>query len=247
MSTKLIYLVNVFLMTLLSIMYSPASASNKPADITEAEWAMLPLYCPHTMGFKGHVQPYIAKWSNAMGNGFFNMHHHCWSLIDFHRSLRIGLSNAERRNLLQRALGGFQYVINNSPEDFILLPEILTWDGRSETLLGNAKNAAKEFNRAIAIKPDYWPAYFHLAELLNRKGEKKEALEVVKRGLKYAPNTKPLRLLFSVLGGKPNEIPKPLTESEKLTETEPVNATTEATALPLDKTESPQPSDQKAN
>ena len=164
-----------------------------------------------------------------MGEGFFHMHHHCWALIDFHRAQRSGLSEAERLHLRKRALGGFRYVIKNAPDDFILMPEILTWLGRSEILLGNAKGAAKAFNQAIGIKPDYWPPYYHFAELLNRKGQKKEAFEVAKRGLSHSPNAKPLLLLFGELGGKPSDIPKPIAKPEGQSAAQPTTPTTPTT------------------
>lgn len=236
MNTKASFFLVVALMASLAIAPSMAVASEKPEDITEAEWAMLPPYCPHTMGYKGHVQPHVSKWRAVMGEGFFHMHHHCWALIDFHRAQRSGISEIDRHQLQRRALGGFRYVIKNAPEDFILLPEILTWVGRSEILLRNAKGAAKAFNQAIGIKPDYWPAYYHFAELLNRNGQRKEAIEVAKKGLSHSPRAKPLLLLFSELGGKPNDIPKPLEKHEEQSEAEAPSTTptTESTKEPSD-------------
>jgi tetratricopeptide (TPR) repeat protein len=236
-----IYLSNIFISVLLAISYSAVFASEKPEDVTEAEWAMLPRYCPHTMGYKGHVQPHIGKWTALMGEGFFHMHHHCWALIDFHRSQRAGASASERLYLQQRASGGFRYVIKNVPDNFVLLPEILTWYGRSETLLGNAKNAARAFNQAIEIKPDYWPAYYHFAEMHLRSGKKKEAFEIVKRGLSHSPNAKPLLLLFRELGGKPNDLPKPVEKLEEQPTEFPDSPATETAKESFDKSETKKP------
>lgn len=237
MNTKVSYFLVFALMASLAIAPPMAVAAEKPEDVTAAEWAMLPPYCPHTMGYKGHVQPHISKWRAVMGEGFFHMHHHCWALIDFHRALRSGISDAERLHLRRRALGGFRYVIMNGPEDFILLPEILTWVGRSEMLLRNAKGSATAFNQAIEIKPDYWPAYYHFAELLNRKGQRKEAFEITKRGLSHSPRAKPLLLLFGELGGKPSDIPKPVEKPEEQSEVEALSTspTTESTKETSDK------------
>lgn len=237
MNTKTSFFLVFALMASLAVAPLMALASEKPEDVTDAEWAMLPPYCPHTMGYKGHVQPHISKWRAAMGEGFFHMHHHCWALIDFHRAQRSGISEIDRRQLQGRALGGFRYVIKNAPEDFILLPEILTWVGRSEMLLGNAKGAARAFNQAIGIKPDYWPPYYHFAELLNRKGQRKEAIEVAKRGLSHSPRAKPLLLLFSELGGKLNDIPKLVEKPEEQSEAEApsISPTAESAKEPPDK------------
>ncbi len=218
MNTKISLLCVLALTTTFTLAPRPTFAGEKPEDVTDAEWAMLPPYCPHTMGYKGHVQPHISKWRGIMGEGFFHMHHYCWALIDFHRAQRSTISGVERQNLRQRALGGFRYVIKNAPEDFILLPEIFTWVGRSEVSLGNAKGASNAFNQAIKLKPDYWPPYYHFADLLYRKGQKKDAFEVAKAGLSYSPNAKPLLLLFGELGGKPKDIPKPIVKPEEPSE-----------------------------
>lgn len=185
-------------------------SGNKLQDITAAEWAMAPPYCPYTMGQKGHTQPHIGKWVGVMGDGFFHMHHFCWALFDIHRAERADVSATDRRFLRGRALGGFQYVVQNTREDFILLPEIYTWIGRTEILLGHPKEAFNAFAVAQKLKPDYWPPYFHLAEFLQSHGQKTDAMKVVKTGLQYSPDAKPLRLLFSHLGGKPKDLPRPI-------------------------------------
>lgn len=179
-----------------------AFASNRPDGITDVEWAMLPPYCPYTMGEKGHIQPHIAKWVAIMGNGFFHMHHHCWALIDYRRAERAGEPSTTKQFLRQRALGGFKYVVRAAPVDFVLLPEIYTWLGRTEILLGRPKNGGEAFSTAQRLKPDYWPPYYHWAEYLQSHGKKNEAMEVVKSGLKNSPEAKPLLLLFRQLGGK---------------------------------------------
>ena len=207
--------------TLLALLASfPAHASNRPENITDAERAMLPPYCPYTMGEKGHRQPHIGKWVGIMGESFFHMHHHCWSLIDFGRAERAGLSQSERKFLRQRALGGFLYVIRNASEDFILLPEIYTWIGRTEILLNHPKSAGEAFDKARQLKADYWPPYYHWAEYLQSHGQKNEALRVIKVGLQYSPSAKPLLLLYRQLGGKSSDVPPLTSQSEKLPEKE---------------------------
>lgn len=188
----------------------PTLASMRPENITDAEWALVPPYCPHTMGFKGHTQPFVGKWVAVMGKSFFHVHHYCWALIDLHRAERAALAAPDKRYLRQRALGGFWYVIQNAEEDFVLLPEIFTWIGRTEVLLGHGKNAGDAFAKAMALKPDYWPPYYHWGEFLKSQGKKNEALEIVRSGLSQVPSAKPLLLLFRDLGGKPTDLPPPI-------------------------------------
>lgn len=194
-------------------------SGNKRTDISEAEWAMAPPYCPYTMGQKGHKQPFIHKWVAIMGDGFFHMHHYCWALFDFHRAERSDLSPLEKRTLLNRALGGFRYVVRNTTDDFVVLPEIYTWMGRTELLLRRPKEASESFASAWRLKADYWPPYYHWAEFLQRNGKKAEALEVIKSGLRFSPRANTL-LLYRQLGGNPSDITPPEDQSNsELTDT----------------------------
>jgi hypothetical protein len=207
-----------FQATVLGIMLVVASMTTlaAPANITEAELKLLPPYCPHTMAFKGYNAVNRAKWEPLMGGweNFSAMHHYCWALISFRRAERSNMTSQEKRGLRTVALGDFGYVVKNTSSDFILLPEILTWIGRTEILLGNPAGANAAFARARTIKPDYWPAYTHWADFLQAKGQKKEAMEIVKSGLQHAPEAKALHTLFRTLGGKIADIPPPILKKE---------------------------------
>lgn len=182
-----------------------------PDNISDEELALLPHYCPDTWGFKGHAAN-KPKWIAVMGNDFSHMHHYCWARINFARAERAGKSHKERQALLLSSIIDFQYVANAASDDFILMPEVLTWLGRAQILRGQASNAEKTFAKARALKPDYWPSYSHWAEYLLANDRKDEALTVVKSGLQHAPTEKVLHELFRVLGGKPQDIPPPNTQ-----------------------------------
>ncbi|MBK9674759.1 MAG: oligosaccharide flippase family protein [Betaproteobacteria bacterium] len=119
------------------------------------------------------------------------------------------MSKYQKGFLLKDVRGDFHYVGNNTDSKFVLLPEILTWIGRTSVLMDEPKQAEDAFGKAIAIKLDYWPPYFHLGEMLRTQGKKTEALDVVRSGLKYSPSAKALLSLYSELGGKPGDIPAP--------------------------------------
>lgn len=121
-------------------------------------------------------------------------------------------------------------MVKNTDDSFILLPEILTWIGRTELLLNNPKNAGEAFAKARMVKPDYWPAYTRWAEYLQAKGFKKEALEIVRAGLQHAPEAKALNTLYRDLGGKPGDIPPPIVKVEPVPP--PETATTDKTEQP---------------
>lgn len=115
------------------------------------------------------------------------------------------------------ALGDFLYVLKHTDENLILLPELLTWIGRTQLLLNKPDDANQSFERARSIKPDYWPAYSHWTEFLLAKGRKAEAMTTVKLGLQYSQTSRTLLELFRVLGGKPKDMPQPITQKPDTT------------------------------
>lgn len=196
-----------------------SSLASRPDEVTDTELALLPRYCPDTQGFKYgdasyNTSPNAAKWVAMMGKGFWHIHHHCWALIKLRRADRLTTPTVQKRGLRESALADFWYVVKNTPTDFVLLPEIFTWIGRTELLLERPMNAADAFIKAQTSKPDYWPAYSHWAEALFAKGAKADAMKVVKDGLQYSPNSKPLLELFAQLGGKPEDMLPPILKTE---------------------------------
>lgn len=226
------------------------AAASKPADITDAEIALLPGYCPDTMGFKygdaySNTSPNAARWVAMMGKGFWHVHHYCWALIEIRRAERSSVPSAQKKGMRESALGNLLYVLKNTGDDFVLRPEILTWVGRMGVQLNQPQAAGEAFARARALKPDYWPAYFHWAEYLQSKGQKAAAMNIVKTGLQHAPTAKALQLQFRDLGGKPGEIPPPIikpapppaadepnSEQDQAPPTPPVPAEQSPTKLP---------------
>jgi len=203
-----------FLFVLALIAVASKTSEGKPQDlqdISEAEMRVLPRYCADTQGFKYGYKgsPNYQYWESLMGPAFWHLHHYCWSLIQINRSNRAGTPNHRRLSLREAALGGYLYVINNSPDNFVLLPEIYTKKGEVELLLRKIQNANESFAHARKLKPDYWPAYSHWAEYLIRIGQKNDALSIVKSGLKFSPKAKVLLEQYRLLGGKPSDIPTP--------------------------------------
>lgn len=195
---------------------SHASTAVDAATITKAEWALLPPYCPYTLAYKGYGSPNRAKWDAMMGpENFIHMHHYCWALIRYQRAGKAGISSTQRRHLRAQALDDFLYVQRNASQNFVLLPELLTWIGKTELSLGNSNNADPAFAKAREIKADYWPAYTHWAEFLIASGRREEAMATVKAGLQHAPTAKVLLELFKALGGKPEDMPPPMTKQEE--------------------------------
>lgn len=180
---------------------------------TDAERAVLPIYCKDTMGFAGYgdafynTSPRAKTWVAMMGQTFWAMHHYCVGLVKRNRALRAGVSPTERKFLMQSAVDEYNYVLNNLKDaNFILLPEIYTRIGEAQLVASNPGAADKAFARARAVKPDYWPAYSQWAEYLMQIGKQAEAKQLVKAGLEQAPHARMLIEQYRLLGGKPSEI-----------------------------------------
>ena len=190
-----------------------------PQNITAAEWARLPRYCPDTQRH-GPYEANKGKWEAVMGPGFEHMHHYCWGLINFARAERATVTKEQKLYLRGVAEDDFLYIVKNTNDRFILLPEVLTWIGRTRLLRLKPDDANKAFAKARALKPDYWPAYTYWADFLLASGRKAEALAMVKLGLQHAPQSKALSELFRTLGGKPGDIPPPIANKADIPVTE---------------------------
>jgi tetratricopeptide (TPR) repeat protein len=209
-----------YILFIFTIAFSFFANANTPRDLTKAEKAMLPTFCAYTQG-GGLGGSYESpsegakRWLNVMGPTFWHMHHYCWALTHHARGIRATLNQAAKTEELVLARDDFLYVIRNSPDDFILLPEVLTWMGRNAIQLRNIKEANEAFLRAREIKPDYWPAFFHWALYLSSLERKAEALELLRQGLSHSPESKTLNTLYKDLGGKFKDV-KPQNKSHEL-------------------------------
>lgn len=183
----------------------PALAlAGKPKSITSQEMALIPRYCAYAQTFGSNYEhsPEGKQWASRFGGRSFHaIHHYCWGQINLQRALRSSTPRQERQYLLGTIIADYEYVIENSARDFVLLPEILTRKGEVELLRSLPNDANKSFAQARALKPDYWPAYSAWAEFLIRAGKKAEAKSIVKSGLEHSPDSRTLRDLYRLLGG----------------------------------------------
>lgn len=211
--------VRLLLTTIFCLLAAPAFA-NKPKSITKAEMALIPTYCPDTMGFSYgdahyNTSPRASHWVSMLGKDFWHLHHYCWALINLSRANRYGISKLQRKGLLESVLSDYQYVLDRADPEFLLLPEILTRAGEVELKLAHPERAEGAFTRARQLKPDYWPAYSHWIEYLIAKGRRAEAKSLAQEGLEYSPTVKTLREQYRLLGGDPGLIvPKPPSASQ---------------------------------
>jgi len=170
-------------------------------DVTESdarEVALLPSYCMYTQIFRNRVPggdnpAEIARWYQTLGPTFNSLHHYCWGLMKTNRALLLAPSQQVRSFYLKSAIGEFDYVIQRATPDFVLLPEILTKKGEDLFRLKEDGLAVMELNRAISLKPDYWPPYAALSDHYKEVGNPEKARELLDKALSFAPDAKGLK------------------------------------------------------
>jgi len=180
------------------------------------EVALLPVYCKYTQEFRERVPGgsdprLIESWYTTLGPTYHALHHYCWGLMKAHRGTFLARTELARTHFLSDAVREYDYVIQQSTPDFVLLPEVLTKKGQALLRLSRIPAAMVVFERAIEIKPDYWPPYAHASDHYKEIGEFEQARELLTRGLASAPNTSALQRRLTELdaargsrrGGKP--------------------------------------------
>jgi tetratricopeptide (TPR) repeat protein len=186
----------------------PAEIAGYPEDMyafDSRELAMLPKYCKFTYSFKearvagSESQEEYDRWAQIMGDVFKHMHHYCFALMNTNRALLIAKAPQWKTFYLGRSITEFDYVLHRAPPDFALLPEIYTKKGENLIRLGRYRLGVTELNRAIEIKPDYWPPYAALGDYYKTAGDYAAAREILEKGLEAAPDTSALKRRLSEL------------------------------------------------
>jgi tetratricopeptide (TPR) repeat protein len=190
---------------------APAQAQDIPGyggleDYDAREVALLPKFCPHTLLFKekvpGGSNPLeIERWEAVLGPTFRHMHHYCWGLMKTNRGVLLSRDRQVRQGYLTDSIREFDYVIQRAPADFVLLPEILTKKGENLIRLGRAPVGIVELERAVELKPDYWPPYAQISDYYKSVGDRQKAKEALQRGLTASPDAPALRRRLTELGG----------------------------------------------
>ena len=136
------------------------------------------------------------------------MHHYCWGLMKLNRALYLARSEQVRTFYFSSAIVEFDYVLDHAPEDFVLRPEILTKKGQCLIRLRRGPLAVQEFERAIELKPDYWPPYVQLSDYYKESGQLAKAREVLEQALSLSPGVETLKQRLLELNnptGKPRK------------------------------------------
>ena len=181
------------------------------------EMFMLPEYCKYTQEFRakvpgGNNPGEIERWTNRMGNVFIHMHHYCYGLMAINRAGFLSPTREDRLHNLGVSIIEFDYVIQRSPPDFGLLPEIFTKKGESLIQLERVGQGMAELRRAIEMKPNHWEAYAAIGDYYRDVGDIAKAREWLEKGLSAAPDTRALTRRLTQLDasqGKRKRDPQP--------------------------------------
>lgn len=188
------------------------------------EMAMVPHYCMYTQAFRdvvpgGNNPAEIERWGSLMGHAEFHaMHHYCGGLIQTNRAIFLSRTPQERQFYLRYAITEYDYVIERVPQTFKLLPEILTKKGENLIRLGQARLGVDEFQRAIDLRPDYWPPYVQLSDYYKDAGDLQKAREYLEKALSYSPDVKSLKARLTELeavNAKRKPAPRSIEQSTK--------------------------------
>jgi hypothetical protein len=189
----------------LLVCQSPALALQS-FTVTREELAMMPPYCTALDGDSvGLPSLPLSPLRNTVPPDCPAIRHYCDGLKAMIRVDRI--RGHESKYWLGLAVTAFKGVAadwENRGQTCPVRPEAYTNLGTA--LLRQDKTsvglAVMNFNKALELRKDFFPAYFALSDAYLNLGKKEEALGVIEEGLKYVPDSKGLLRRFRELGGK---------------------------------------------
>jgi tetratricopeptide (TPR) repeat protein len=179
-----------------------AGAALADSRFSDQDVAMLPAYCLDTQSFAadyGSPGGHEAR-TRQLGPTYHHLHHYCLALVALNQAAT-SKSEQRKKRLYNSALGDIDYVLDRATPDFVLLPEILVKRGEALSRLKKAPLAEMSFKKAIAIKPDYWPAYRDLAGLYIDSGKRDSARTTLEKGLSVVSEKRVLQRMLDDLKG----------------------------------------------
>ena len=174
----------------------PATAEPSPpqSEMTPQEMNVLPPYCRAQRFLQDEQKWPVSqaekdKWNRILGPGYEHLHHYCYALNSINRAQK-SADETSRRRYFENARANIEYVQRNCARDFVLMPEFCVKRGYVLRMLGHHAVAAREFIRAMSLRPDYVPAYTALSEYYVDLGNLEEAERVLQQGLEHAPRSR---------------------------------------------------------
>lgn len=201
----------------------PALAVETGLRPNAAEMSKLPPYCQAKFNLPPGSPEWLG-WRDRIGENWKDLHHYCAGLNYVNRYWRAS-DKRDKGFYLQRAMGGFDYLVKAQKPDFALRAELYANRGEVFKLMGKPGEAVKDFNQTLSIDPGMVRPYLQLADLHVAGKSPNRALEIVTEGLRHVPDSTALQRRYLELGGK-----KPFPDPVVAKADEPVPAQSEAPA-----------------
>jgi len=162
-----------------------SSFSYADGEITSAAQLIgLPGYCRGTQQIRAISQDPtpMSVYIERYGYVYTHLHHYCWAL---NTENSIAMNNPKNGHFwLGTAISNIDYVLkNNQDHKFVLLPEIYVSKARIFFKMDQPDDAVPWLKKAIALRPNYSPAYARLSDYYVEKGDKAEAVKILKQGI----------------------------------------------------------------
>ncbi|MGZ8215952.1 tetratricopeptide repeat protein [Methylomagnum sp.] len=186
-------------LVLISIFLASGTALADP-PVNMAEVARLPPYCRGVQQIRSISKDPIPIEQHIQQYGFeyTHLHHYCWALNSENKAM-VMLDKRARNSLLFYSLSDIEYVIERARPAFVFLPEIHTGKARILSQLGRDVEAFTALNKALQLKPDYWPASMRLSDYYKKHGDLENAKKVLVKALEKTPNVKIIQKRLSEL------------------------------------------------
>lgn len=183
--------INLFYLLITLFFASPTFAEIFNAfPKTDLQFAMLPPYCEARMRHENDLKGQL--WRKKLGPDFVHVHHYCAALNALNEAYKTSYKE-DTRGMLSRAIKEIEYMEHQTSSNFILRPKIAYDKGTAYEGLKDYPNAISQYQQSIKYNPKLTPAYVALSDLYLKLNKKKEAMEILKQGLKFKPDSKALK------------------------------------------------------
>ena len=157
---------------------------------TDEDFAALPPYCE--VKLRSTNKAAINKWSSIFGpKNWVHIHHYCAAMNDA-RKANLEINSNKKIKRLKDAVYNYGYIEKQCQKNFVLMPEVFVKRAQALHLLGDSGSAIHDYKKAIHTNPKYIYAYSKLADLYLELNLKKEAADIINKGLKIKPKSKSL-------------------------------------------------------
>ena len=183
-----------FKLSLFFILLAPLFSTSAVADettlgnmyqITASEARLLPPFC---MGLSiGNFREDAKSLKQNISMPGEHTQHFCHGMKSLIRGDRGDKKSYET------AISEFEYVQEHSTSQHELMDSVSLYKAEALGKLGKTGPAITEYNKAIQLNNKYHQAYARLADYFLTQGMKQDAIETIKMGLRYSPESKGLK------------------------------------------------------